>query len=46
MMAAVLNFGDIQSAWQLMLVYSAVIIAYAFWREKKVVSLTSAGAGK
>lgn len=42
-MAAVLNFGDIQSAWQLMLVYSLVIIAYAFWREKKVVSLTSAG---
>lgn len=41
-MAAVLNFGDIQSAWQLMLIYSAVIIAYAFWREKKVVSLTSA----
>lgn len=46
MMAAVLNFGDIQSAWQLMLVYSAVIIAYAFWREKKVAGLTATGANK
>lgn len=35
-MAAVLNFGDIQSAWQMMLVYSAVIIVYAFLREKKI----------
>lgn len=40
-MAAVLNFGDIQSAWQLMLVYSAAVIAYAFWREKKVNSLST-----
>ena len=31
--AAILNFGDISSAWQMMLIYSAVVIAYAFFRE-------------
>ena len=45
-MAAILNFGDIQNAWQLMLIYSAAIIAYAFWREKKVVGLSATGTGK
>lgn len=39
-MAAVLNFGDIQSAWQMMLIYSAVIIVYAFLREKKLKGLS------
>lgn len=39
-MAAVLNFGDIQSAWQMMLIYSAVIIVYAFLREKKIKGLS------
>lgn len=38
-MAAILNFSDIQNAWQMMLVYSAVVIIYAFIREKKVKSL-------
>ena len=32
--AAVLNFGDISSAWQMMLIYSAVVIVYAFIRER------------
>ena len=45
-MAAILNFGDIQNAWQLMLIYSAAIIAYAFWREKKVVGLSATGTDK
>lgn len=31
--AAILNFGDISSAWQMMLIYSAVVIVYAFIRE-------------
>ncbi|MBQ5959377.1 MAG: amino acid permease [Firmicutes bacterium] len=31
--AAVLNFSDITSAWQMMLIYSAVVIIYAFLRE-------------
>lgn len=35
-MAAVLNFGDIQNAWQMMAVYSAAVIVYAFLREKHV----------
>ncbi|MBO6054298.1 MAG: amino acid permease, partial [Oscillospiraceae bacterium] len=34
--AAVLNFTDITSAWQMMLIYSAVVIVYAFLRQKKV----------
>ena len=34
--AAILNFSDITSAWQMMLIYSAVVIIYAFLREKKV----------
>ncbi len=37
--AAILNFSDISSAWQMMLIYSAVVIVYAFLREKKVKSL-------
>lgn len=32
--AAVLNFSDITSAWQMMLIYSAVVIIYAFLRER------------
>ena len=35
-MAAALNFSDIQNAWQMILVYSGIVIAYAFLREKKV----------
>ena len=35
-MAAILNFSDIENAWQMMLIYSAVVIVYAFLREKKV----------
>ena len=31
--AAILNFGDISSAWQMMLIYSAVVIIYGFVRE-------------
>ena len=33
-LAAILNFGDISSAWQMMLIYSAVVIIYAFLRER------------
>lgn len=36
LIAAVLNFGDIKEAWQLMAGYSATVIIYAFMREKKV----------
>ena len=32
--AAILNFSDITSAWQMMLVFSAVVIIYAFLRER------------
>ena len=35
-MAAILNFADIQDAWQMILVYFAVVIIYAFLREKHV----------
>ena len=38
--AAILNFSDITSAWQMMLIYSAVVIIYAFLREKKVKALS------
>lgn len=38
-MAAILNFSDIQNAWQMMLAYSALVIIYAFLREKKVKSI-------
>ena len=34
--AAILNFSDISSAWQMMLIFSAVVIVYAWLREKKV----------
>ncbi len=34
--AAILNFSDILGAWQMMLIYSAVVIVYAFLREKHV----------
>ena len=37
--AAALNFGDIASAWQMMLIYSAVVIVYAWLREKHVKKL-------
>lgn len=32
-MAAILNFADIQDAWQMILIYFAVVIVYAFVRE-------------
>ena len=32
--AAILNFSDISSAWQMMLIYSAVVIVYGFLRER------------
>ena len=32
--AAILNFSDIAGAWQMMLIYSAVVIIYAFIRER------------
>lgn len=35
-MAAVLNFADIQNAWQMIVVFFAIVIAYAFAREKHV----------
>lgn len=35
-MAAILNFADIQNAWQMMVVFFAIVIIYAFIREKKV----------
>lgn len=38
-MAAILNFSDIQNAWQMMLAYSALVIIYAFLREKKMKSV-------
>lgn len=31
--AAILNFSDITSAWQMMLIYSVLVIAYGFARE-------------
>lgn len=40
-MAAILNFADIQSAWQMILVYFAVVITYAFIREKHVIKVAA-----
>ena len=34
--AAALNFADIQNAWQMIVVFFAIVIIYAFVREKKV----------
>lgn len=34
--AAILNFGDISSAWQMMLILSVVVIVYAFIRERQL----------
>lgn len=34
--AAILNFADIQNAWQMIVVFFAIVIIYAFLREKKV----------
>ncbi len=34
--AAVLNFSDIENAWQMMLIYSVIVIVYAWFREKYV----------
>lgn len=34
--AAVLNFADIQNAWQMIVVFFAVVIVYTFVREKKI----------
>ncbi len=33
-MAAILNFSDIQNAWQMMVVFFVIVIIYAFVREK------------
>ncbi len=33
-MAAILNFSDIQNAWQMMVVFFVIVIVYAFVREK------------
>lgn len=35
-MAAILNFADIQNAWQMMVIFFAVVIAYAFVRERQM----------
>lgn len=35
-MAAILNFADIQNAWQMIVGYFAIVIIYAFLREKHV----------
>ena len=32
--AAILNFSDIENAWQAMLIFSAVVIVYAWLRER------------
>ena len=42
-MAIYFNLSDIQNAWQLILIYSAVVIVYAFLREKHVTSLSAVG---
>ena len=42
-MAIYFNLSDIQNAWQLILIYSAVVIVYAFLREKHVTSLSTVG---
>lgn len=39
-MAAILNFADIQNAWQMMIGYSIVVIIYAWIREKHVKSIS------
>lgn len=40
-MAAILNFADIQSAWQMILVYFVIVLAYAFIREKHVIKVAA-----
>jgi len=35
-MAAILNFSDIKDAWQMIIAYFVIVIAYAFIREKHV----------
>lgn len=45
-LAAILNFGDIENAWKMMLVYSAVVIIYAFLREKKVKAISETQIGE
>ena len=35
-MAAYFNFADITNAWQMIVAYFAIVIIYAFVREKKV----------
>jgi len=40
-LAAVLNFSDIESAWKIMAIYSAIVIVYAFIREKKVIDYSA-----
>lgn len=42
-MAAYFNFADIQNAWQMIVVYFAVVIIYAFVREKKVKAIAEQG---
>ena len=39
-LAAILNFGDIEDAWKMMVIYSAAVIAYAWIREKHVLRVT------
>lgn len=42
-MAAILNFSDIQNAWQMILIFAAALIVYAFLREKHVKKLAAEG---
>ena len=41
-MAAILNFGDIQNAWQMMVIYTILVWIYAFVREKHVIKIAEA----
>ncbi|MDD5846000.1 MAG: APC family permease [Lachnospiraceae bacterium] len=43
-MAAILNFGDIEGAWKMMVIYSAIVIVYAWIREKHVIRIAEANA--
>lgn len=45
-MAAILNFADIQNAWQMIVVFFAVVIIYAFVREKHVKKVAEENANK
>ena len=43
-MAAVLNFSDIENAWQIMLAYGFLVIIYAWLREKHVLKTERKGS--